>query len=140
MVSLGAAAGWGLHCILAFQSLQDLADMPADLGKDAVRGSVMENCAIQLSESPPDPERLSALQQPLRARYAPAMPRTCRHSTFLAQAGAVPKPEAGNHRRSRRASPGGRHVVWRCPAGMALICEIIGLERLIRPELEPLNV
>jgi len=49
MVSLGAAAGWGLHCILAFQSVQDLADVPGDLDKDSVRGSVMENCALQLS-------------------------------------------------------------------------------------------
>ena len=56
MTSLGAAAGWGLHCILAFQSLQDLADCPADLDKDAVRGGVMENCAIQLSYRIKDPE------------------------------------------------------------------------------------
>lgn len=51
ITSLGASAGWGLHTILAFQSLQDLADCPADLDKDAVRGSVMENCSIQLSYS-----------------------------------------------------------------------------------------
>ncbi len=56
MTSLGAAAGWGMHCILAFQSLQDLADCPADLDKDAVRGAVMENCAIQLSYRIKDPE------------------------------------------------------------------------------------
>ena len=56
MTSLGASAGWGLHCILAFQSLQDLADCPADLDKDAVRGGVMENCAIQLSYRIKDPE------------------------------------------------------------------------------------
>ncbi len=56
MTALGAAAGWGLHCVLAFQSLQDLADVPADLDKDAVRGAVMENCAIQLSYSIKDPE------------------------------------------------------------------------------------
>lgn len=55
MIGLGAAAGWGLHCILAFQSLQDLADVPADLDKDAVRGAVMENCAIQLSYAIKDP-------------------------------------------------------------------------------------
>lgn len=56
MTSLGASAGWGLHTILAFQSLQDLADCPADLDKDSVRGAVMENCAIQLSYSIKDPE------------------------------------------------------------------------------------
>ncbi|MCZ2172986.1 MAG: type IV secretory system conjugative DNA transfer family protein [Burkholderiales bacterium] len=56
MTSLGASAGWGLHTILAFQSLQDLADCPADLDKDAVRGSVMENCGIQLSYAIKDPE------------------------------------------------------------------------------------
>jgi len=56
MTSLGAAAGWGMHCILAFQSLQDLADVPADLDKDSVRGAVMENCAIQLSYRIKDPE------------------------------------------------------------------------------------
>lgn len=56
MTSLGAAAGWGMHCILAFQSLHDLADVPADLDKDSVRGAVMENCAIQLSYRIKDPE------------------------------------------------------------------------------------
>lgn len=56
MTALGAAAGWGLHCVLAFQSLQDLADCPADLDKDAVRGAVMENCAIQVSYAIKDPE------------------------------------------------------------------------------------
>lgn len=56
MVSLGASAGWRLHTILAFQSLQDLADCPADLDKDAVRGSVMENCAVQISYAVKDPD------------------------------------------------------------------------------------
>ncbi len=56
MTSLGASAGWGLHTILAFQSLQDLADCPADLDKDMVRGVVMENCAVQLSYSIKDPD------------------------------------------------------------------------------------
>ncbi len=56
MTSLGASAGWGLHCILAFQSLQDLADCPADLDKDMVRGAVMENCAVQLSYAIKDPD------------------------------------------------------------------------------------
>ena len=56
MTSLGASAGWGLHTILAFQSLQDLADCPADLDKDSVRGAVMENCGIQLSYAIKDPE------------------------------------------------------------------------------------
>lgn len=56
MAALGMAAGWGLHCILAMQSLQDLADCPADLDRDAVRGAVMENCAIQISYAVADPE------------------------------------------------------------------------------------
>lgn len=56
VTSLGAAAGWGMHCILAFQSLQDLADVPSDLDKDAVRGAVMENCQVQLSFRIKDPE------------------------------------------------------------------------------------
>lgn len=56
MTSLGASAGWGLHSILAFQSLQDLADVPADLDKDVVKGGVMENCAIQLSYRIKDPD------------------------------------------------------------------------------------
>lgn len=56
ITSLGAAAGWGMHCILAFQSLQDLADCPADLDPAAVRGSVMENCAISLSYRIKDPQ------------------------------------------------------------------------------------
>ncbi|CDW96328.1 MULTISPECIES: type IV secretory system conjugative DNA transfer family protein [unclassified Thiomonas] len=56
MTSLGASAGWGLHTILAFQSLQDLADCPADLDKDMVRGAVMENCAVQLSYGIKDPD------------------------------------------------------------------------------------
>ena len=56
MVSLGASAGWGLHVILAFQSLQDLKDAPADLDKDSVQGSVTENCAVQLSYALKDPD------------------------------------------------------------------------------------
>lgn len=56
MTGLGAAAGWGMHVVLAFQSLQDLADCPADLDKDSVRGAVMENCGLQLSYRVKDPE------------------------------------------------------------------------------------
>ena len=56
MVSLGASAGWGLHTILAFQSIQDLKDAPADLDKESVQGSVMENCAVQLSYAIKDPD------------------------------------------------------------------------------------
>lgn len=56
MTSLGASAGWGLHTILAFQSLQDLADCPADLNADMVRGAVMENCSIQISYAIKDPD------------------------------------------------------------------------------------
>lgn len=56
MVGLGAAAGWGMHVVLAFQSLQDLADCPADLDKDSVRGAVMENCGLQFSYKVKDPD------------------------------------------------------------------------------------
>ncbi|MDD5298218.1 MAG: type IV secretory system conjugative DNA transfer family protein [Rhodocyclaceae bacterium] len=56
MISLGASAGWGLHCILAFQSLQDLSDCPADLDAESVKGSVMENCAVQISYAIKDPD------------------------------------------------------------------------------------
>jgi len=56
MTGLGAARSWGMHCILAFQSLQDLADTPADLDKDVVRGAVMENCALSVSYQIKDPE------------------------------------------------------------------------------------
>lgn len=49
MTSLAAAAGWGLHCILAFQSLQDLEDVPVDLNKDMVHGAVVENCTLDIS-------------------------------------------------------------------------------------------
>lgn len=56
MASLATMAGAGMHCILAFQSLQDLADVPSDLDKEAVKGSVNENCAIQLSYRIKDPD------------------------------------------------------------------------------------
>lgn len=56
MVSLGASAGWGLHTMLAFQSLQDLSDCPADLDARAVQGAVLENCAVQLSYALKDPD------------------------------------------------------------------------------------
>lgn len=56
MTCLGAAAGWNLHAVLSFQSLQDLADCPSDLDKDGVRGAVMENCGLQLSYRIKDPE------------------------------------------------------------------------------------
>jgi hypothetical protein len=49
IVSLGAAAGWKLLVILAFQSFEDLRDCPADLDADMVKGAAIENCAIQLS-------------------------------------------------------------------------------------------
>lgn len=54
--ALGMAAGWGLHCVLAFQSLQDLADAPNDMDKEAIKGAVMENCHAQLSYAVKDPE------------------------------------------------------------------------------------
>lgn len=56
MTSLGASAGWGMKVVLAFQSLQDLADCPSDLDKDSVRGAVMENCGLQLSYKIKDPD------------------------------------------------------------------------------------
>jgi len=56
MTSLGAAAGWGMHCILAFQSFSDLEDMPKDLDKNAVKGAVIENTAISISYGIKDPE------------------------------------------------------------------------------------
>lgn len=56
MLALGAAAGWGLHTMLAFQSLQDLHDSPADLDARAVAGAVLENCAVRLSYSIMDPD------------------------------------------------------------------------------------
>lgn len=56
MQSLQAAAGWGLHAILAFQSFQDLADCPADISKESVIGSVAENCQIKLSYAIDDPD------------------------------------------------------------------------------------
>jgi hypothetical protein len=49
MVGLGASAGWRMLSILAFQSFEDLKDCPADLSPDMVQGSVVENCALQLS-------------------------------------------------------------------------------------------
>jgi len=56
MVSLGASAGWGLHSILAYQSFKDLAQCPVDLDKEAVKGSVMENCQIKLCYAIEDAE------------------------------------------------------------------------------------
>ena len=49
VTSLGAAAGWGMQTMLAFQSFADLEDMPKDLDKNAVKGAVIENCAISIS-------------------------------------------------------------------------------------------
>lgn len=56
MVSLGASAGWGLHCILAMQSVADLASVPKDLDKEAVKGSVFENTSIKISYAIEDPD------------------------------------------------------------------------------------
>ena len=55
ITTLGAAAGWGMHCILAFQSFSDLEDMPKDLDKNAVKGAVIENTAISISYAIKDP-------------------------------------------------------------------------------------
>jgi hypothetical protein len=56
MVALGASAGWGLHAMLAMQSIKDLKDCPADLDAEAVEGSIMENCSVQLSYRLKDPD------------------------------------------------------------------------------------
>ncbi len=55
VTSLGAAAGWGMQTMLAFQSFADLEDMPKDLDKNAVKGAVIENCAISISYAIKDP-------------------------------------------------------------------------------------
>ena len=55
ITSLGAAAGWGMQTMLAFQSFSDLEDMPKDLDKNAVKGAVIENCAISISYAIKDP-------------------------------------------------------------------------------------
>ena len=47
--ALGMAAGWGVRVYLAFQSLGDLADVPADLSPQVVRGQVIENCRVRLA-------------------------------------------------------------------------------------------
>lgn len=48
LVSLAASAGWRMCVILAFQTLGDLADCPADLTADAVKAKVWENCSLKL--------------------------------------------------------------------------------------------
>lgn len=48
LVSLAASAGWRMSVILAFQTLGDLADCPADLTSEAVKAKVWENCALKL--------------------------------------------------------------------------------------------
>lgn len=48
LVSLAASAGWRMCVILAFQTLGDLADCPADLTAEAVKAKVWENCALKL--------------------------------------------------------------------------------------------
>ena len=85
ITSLGASAGWGLHTILAFQSLQDLADCPADLDKDSVRGSVMENCGIQLSYAIKDPETAEWLAASTGTIQVDDETRQVRRNTALAE-------------------------------------------------------
>lgn len=48
LVALAASAGWRMCVILAFQTLGDLADCPADLTPEAVKAKVWENCALKL--------------------------------------------------------------------------------------------
>jgi len=85
MAALGMAAGWGLHCILAMQSLQDLADVPGDLDKDAVRGAVMENCAIQLSYAIKDPETAEWLARSTGTIQVDDEMRTVQRNVALAE-------------------------------------------------------
>lgn len=61
IVGLGAAAGWRLLTILAFQSFEDLRDCPADLDADMVKGAAVENCALQLSYRIKDPKTAEIL-------------------------------------------------------------------------------
>jgi hypothetical protein len=61
IISLGASAGWRLLSILAFQSFEDLRDVPADLDADMVRGASLENCALQLSYRIKDDQTAEAL-------------------------------------------------------------------------------
>lgn len=56
ITALAASAGWGLRCVLACQSFQDLLQVPADLNPQAVKGAIVENCAISLSYRLKDPD------------------------------------------------------------------------------------
>jgi hypothetical protein len=85
MAALGMAAGWGVHCVLAMQSLQDLSDVPADLDKDAVRGAVMENCAIQLSYAIKDPETAEWLARSTGTVQVDDEMRTVQRNVALAE-------------------------------------------------------
>lgn len=48
LVALAASAGWHMSVILAFQTIGDLADCPADLTAESVKAKVWENCALKL--------------------------------------------------------------------------------------------
>jgi type IV secretory pathway TraG/TraD family ATPase VirD4 len=67
------------------QSLQDLADVPADLDKDAVRGAVMENCAIQLSYAIKDPETAEWLARSTGTIQVDDEMRTVQRNVALAE-------------------------------------------------------
>lgn len=96
MASLGAAAGWGLHVILALQSLQDLADVPADLDAEAVKGAVIENCAIRMSYRIADPDTAEWLSRATGKILVDDEMRTVERNAGLAE---TVKPE----RRIRQA-------------------------------------
>lgn len=53
---LGAARDKGMHVTLAHQSVSDFARAGADLDKEAVKGAVIENCALKLVYRIEDPE------------------------------------------------------------------------------------
>ena len=56
MEGLGAARDKGVHIFLAFQSIPDLKDCPADLSGEAVVGSVVENTKFKLVYRLQDPD------------------------------------------------------------------------------------
>lgn len=61
VTALGITLGFKLAIIAATQSFEDFKDCPADLDKDVICGSVMENCAIKLSYAIADPDTCEKL-------------------------------------------------------------------------------
>jgi len=56
MEALGAIRDKRAHVMLAYQSLDDLRDCPADMSPESVISSVNENCAIKLAYKVRDPD------------------------------------------------------------------------------------